>query len=345
MSENLPDITPDQPPAPPENQRELVVSGEEVYLPESGRIVPGGAEFEKIIAEVLPDYAPALSEEALCRPKGYSLLAALLILLLLGGVATALFILRPQVDLQTTAILVPKPKKTSYSGEFSREYKEAMQMIKNQQFATAREFMSPMIDQLLERGGNQGENTPIFYAYFSLFDRLSWDYRAREQLKRLIALDSDHYQWKLFKILSHPALSCANRFPDEYHLDFQAEPLIATLAEIDDLRQLHHDDAEVVKILDLCKCYLDLQLWRMKNFPKVDDKNGEADREEAYRIASKYPKNQSFVDIRNYIVNRLLQDGTSGRYVFNGKIYWSEKHLRQALLDIKREAAGEEVKK
>lgn len=345
MSENLPEIQPDQPPVQREGKRELVVNGAEVYLPGSAALAPGDPKLEKIVAEVLPDYAADLSEDALRRPKGYSILATILLLAFFFGLGFALYSLRPQVILQETSVMVPPPQNNSYAGEFRPQLGDAIEKIQAKRREEARRILSPVVDELLSRGGNQQKNAPIFYAYFSLFNFLDWDAPAVEQLQKLIALDRDEYRWRLFDILRQSALSREKLLPDERKLNFTRESLLRTMAEIDALRRNHADDPELTRQLDLCKCSLDLRLWRLKNHPYANDKFGEEDREEAWEIASQYPQDKTFHQIRRYLITRLLQDGTSGYYQFAGKRLWREVHLHNALRQIELEAAGMGEKK
>ena len=250
MEENLPEVQGDQPiAASPEGKRELVVNGNEVYLPDSERFQPCDAKFAAIVAEVLPDYAASLSEEALRRPRHYSAWAILLILLFFCSLIYGIFFLRPVVRLETTTLKVPRPEADSYAGEFSRQYREAMESVKAQRYDDAHKSLTKVVDQLLKRGEAGPKNEPIFYSYFSLFEHLAWTPEAEEQLKKLIAQD-DQYRWKLFDI--HRRLwkidsEKLDRLPRHVTVD----SLYADMARIDELRRLLHNDQKLMKQLDL----------------------------------------------------------------------------------------------
>ena len=92
-------------------------------------------------------------------------------------------------------------------------------------------------------------------------------------------------------------------------------------------------------MLDLCRCQCGLKVWRLKNRPEPDDEYGLEDREEVWRIASRYPRDRSFLEIRRYLVMRLLLDDPRGYYVFAGQEYLLNSHLRTILREINAELA------
>ena len=331
--ENLPEVHPDQPLAPPETgARELVVSGGEVYLPDSGRFRPDDPEFAAVVNDVLPDYAASLSEEALRRPRGYPVWAIILILLFLGSLIAAFFFLRPRVRLETTSMKVPPPEVTTYAGEFARQYKEAMECVKVRRDKDARKCLSPVVDQLLKRGEAGRKNEPIFYSYFALFERLPWDAEAEAQLKRLIELD-DQYRWELFDVLCQLALAGGEK-PGDLSENATVDSLYAVMGKIDRLRRRLADKPESIRMLDLCKCHFGLKVWRLLNRPEPDDELGVGDREEVWEIASRYPLDIGFIDVRLYLVRQLIRDDPSGYYTFKGRRLWREKFLEDALREL-----------
>ena len=337
--ENLPEKRPESPLAPsPEGKRELVVRGGEIYLPESRRFRPEDPEFAAVVAEVLPDYAPALSEEALRRPRGYSAGAILLILLFLGLLSAIFFFLQPRVRLETTIVKVPSPEMPHYLGKYSRQFKQTQDYIKAERFGDARRCLEPAVDQLLERKEAGPRNEPLFYAYFALFERLEWDREAAARLKRLIELD-DNYRWRLFEIMCRMALMRVDR-PEGFSPGVTSESLYDVMAQIDELRRRLHDKPELIRMLDLCKCQCGLKVWRLKNRPEPNDEYGLADREEVWWIASRYPRNDDFIRVRRYLVNRLRLDDPKGNYVFAGRSHYWNSDLDDILLKIDKEAAA-----
>ena len=147
-------------------------------------------------------------------------------------------------------------------------------------------------------------------------------------------------RWQLFHILNTPALERRDG-----HFRMPHPPLRGRLSQIfdrlrliDDLRKRHHQDAELVELLDLCKCHLLLYRWRLKNQPKTDDEYGQEDREEAWRIARRYRGNEDFINVRRYMIKQLLRDGTRGYYTFAGRKYYREIHLERALAALEAEA-------
>ena len=336
--ENLPEKRPESPLAPsPEGKRELVVRGGEIYLPESRRFTPGDEEFAAVVAEVLPDYAPALSEEALRRPRGYSAWAILLILLFLGSLGAIFFFLRPRVRLENTAMRVPPPETLHYLGKFSRQFKQVQEYVKAERYGDARRALEPMVDQLLERKEAGPRNEPLFYTYFALFERLEWDREAAARLKRLIELD-DNFRWSLFDIMCRMALLRVDK-PEWISPGVSMGSLYDVRRRIDALRRRLHDKPELTRMLDLCRCQCGLKVWRLKNRPEPDDEYGLEDREEVWRIASRYPRDRSFLEIRRYLVMRLLLDDPRGYYVFAGQEYLLNSHLRTILREINAELA------
>ena len=340
MDENLPEKTPDAELSRPDGgKRELAVVGGEVYLP-GDPVKPGDEKFEETVAEVLPEVAPSLSDEALGRSRGYSVMAVLLILLFLGGVFTLGYWLRPRpVKLTSTVIGVPKPESSTYTGRFAAELGRAQQQIQKQQFIAARKTLEPIVDTLLNAGGLKPEDANIFYAYFSLFNRLGWDDGARARLAKLIVRDPDEYRWQLFDILSHPALARLNgefQNPDDGKLDFNAEGIIARMKKIDSLRRRRPELAEQ---LDLCKCYLDLNLWRLKNHTEKSARVGVEDREEALKIAKRYGDNRDFLIVRRHIVERMLRDSKKKmilKYKFDDNIYYTKDNLEEELRNLRK---------
>lgn len=324
--ENLPEVQPDQPLVPSsEGKRELVVVGDEVYLPQSESFAPDDAKFADTVAEALPEYAASLSDEALRRPRGYSAGAILLILLFLGALVIFLFVLRPLVRLEITSGKVPEPKIMEYGGEFSPEFKKAKDHTKAERYKDAQRILRPVVDALLARGEAGPRNEPIFYAYFDLCERLGWDGEA-ERLNRLIELD-DQYRWEFFDLRRQLAAAGGedmNQLPDTV----TPSSLYRAMDKIDALKKRFKDKPELTRWLDLHKCHFDLKLWRLKNRPKPDDERGLLDREEAWQIASRYPKDATFIELRLKLVKQMLDDGTSFSYRFKGKRVWSEKHLR-----------------
>lgn len=330
--ENLPEIQPNQPVIPTNGTRELVVSGGEVYLPDAGRFRPDDPEFSAIVNEVLPDYAASLSEDALHRPRGYSIWAIILIMLFLCSLIAIFFFLRPRVRLETTSMKVPPPDVTTYAGEFAQQYKEALAYVKSERNKDARKCLSPVINQLLQRREAGRKNEPIFYSYFSLFEHLPWDREAETQLKRLIELD-DQYRWELFDILCQLAMAGGEK-PGVLSGNATVDSLYAIMGKIDNLRRRLADKPELTRMLDLCKCHFGLKVWRLLNSPEPDDEFGLRDREEVWEIASRYPRDIRFIEVRRYLVRQLILDNPSGFYIFNGKKLWREKHLEDALQEL-----------
>lgn len=337
--ENLPEVQPDAPLAPPpDGRRELVVVGDEVYLPQSEAFTPDDPQFADTVAGVLPDYAASLSEEALRRPRGYSAGAILLILLFLGGVLTFSFVMRPQVRLESISLEVPKPEITNYAGEFSQEYQQAMDCVKSRRYRDARKILLPVVNTLLARREAGPRNEPIFFSYFELCERLKWkDDRDAARLKRLIELD-DQYRWELFDILRRLE-DMGGKDPDmlpEKLIDYRQ--LTAPMQRIDDLRARFKDDnehdRELRKKLDLYKCIFGLKLWRFKNYPDPDDEIGVEDREEVLEIADQYPRNREFIKIRIYLIKTLLRDGISWYYTYRGERKWDESVLKGELKEL-----------
>ena len=346
MDEQLPEVQANLPPAPsPEEKRELVVSGNEIYLPDSKRFRPGDPEFAAIVTEILPEYAPSLSEEALCRPRGYPVWAVILILLFFASLIAGLIFMRPVRLVETTSMEIPKPEITRYSGEFSKEYRKAMDLVESQKYGDARECLEKIIDTLLGRWeadhGKAREEEPknelIFYSYFCLFKKLPWDDKAGERLDSLIALDSD-YRWKLFEIQYQ-----LWRMGGEKLGSLSGYATVASLyrimGKIDDLRRLLAEDRELTRQLDLYKCYFGLKVWRLLNRNTPDDERGFGDREEVWEIASRYPNDIKFAFVRFYLVSQLLRE-TKGFYTFNDKKYYLNKHLEIELEKINREIAA-----
>ena len=335
--ENLPEVQPDAPPAPPRGEtRELVIYGSEIYLPDSGRFSPDDAEFASIVNEILPEYAASLSEEALRRPRGYSAWAILLILLFFGLLGTMFFSLQPRVTLQETALKVPPPENTSYVGSFSRQYQDAMEYVKSRRYEDARRALEPVVCELLRRGEAGPKNEPIFYSYFELFDHLPWDAEAREQLEKLIGLDRQ-YRWELFDVLCRLEMMGGEE-PGKCSEAATQKSLQDALKLVRRLRKQQQPD--LLRLLDLCECHFELKLWRLKNRPKADDEYGLEDRERAWKIASKYPQDTSFYEIRRYLIRQLILDDPGGNYIFNGEEYWWNSRLERFLYSIELEYSG-----
>lgn len=340
MDENLPEKTPDADLSPVNGGsaatgRELAVSGGEVYLPASATVKPGDEKFREIVSEVLPEVAPSLSDNALGRSRGYSVAAVLLILVFLCAVFVALWHLVPRPEkLTCTVIGIPEPGQDIYKGRFGTEFGKAQEHIKNKKFNAAREILEPIVDKLLKDGVPTAADDNIFFTYFSLFDRLAWSDGARARLAKLGKLAPDEYRWQLFDILSHPALARFNgefQNPDDGKLDFNSKSIIVRMKKIDSLRRRR---PELARQLDLYKCYLDLNLWRLKNHEEKSARVGVEDREEALKIAKKYANNLDFLKVRRYIVVQMLNDSSGNfiaRYKFDGNVYYSKTRLFEEL--------------
>ncbi len=335
MDENLPEKTPDADLPQTDAGRELAVAGGEVYLPATRIVKPGDEKFEEIVTKTLPEIAPSLSDNALGRSRGYSVAAIVLILIFLGAVFALLYTLAPRpVELTGTAVGVPKPKHAVYSGRFSAEFAGALEQIKNDRLDAARKTLEPLVDQLLKAGALTAEDDNIFYAYFTLFDRLGWDGGARKRLEKLIGTAPDEYRWQLFDILSHPALARRNGefvAPNDRKLEFTYRSIAVRRKKIAVLRRRH---LELAEQLDLYDCYLTINLWRLKNYEKRSAKVGEEERERAWSIAKRYGGNRDFLNVRRYIVVRMLNDSSGtfiGKYKFDDKIYYNKTRLFEEL--------------
>ena len=349
MDDLLPEVPSNQPPAPaPEETRELVVSGNEVYLPDTKRIHPGDPDFKAIVEEVLPEYAPSLSDEALGRPRGYPVWAVILILVFFGSLVAGIFFLRPQVPMVTTSLEVPKPEITKYSGEFYREFREAMDYKDSRKYEDARKCLEPVIDRLLARWEADPEKVkeeerkkvaPVFYSYFDLFSNLPWNdeagagERARDHLDRLIKLDSD-FRWKLFEI-QYQLTRMGGEKLGRLSRHATVASLYKIMGRIDDLRKHLKEDKELTRQLDLYKCYFGLKVWRKLNQNKQDDERGRGDREEVVKITSRYPNDIKFLLVRQYLLKQLIKE-TRGFYIFDGKEYYLNKHLEFELERVNR---------
>lgn len=323
-----------------EKKRELIVCGDEIYLPDSGRFRPDDAEFAAIVNEVLPDYSASLSEEALHRPPAYSAWAVILILLFFTSLLTVLFLLRPQVSLKNTVMEIPLPKVTHYIGEFSRQYKKAAEYKKNEKYTNARKCLSPLIDDLLKRPEVKSEDQQLFYFYFSLFERLEWDEGTKKQLKNLIELDKDQYRWKLFNIRRIQSAMGGDNLDQ---LPKDRKGIDEALTQIKELRRWQVIDKNLPDQLDFYECYFKFKLWRLKNHPKADDEYGLRDRESVWKIASKHPQDKKFLEIRKELITKLLPEINWG-YRFDGERYVLKSYLKDKLSEIKK-ILGEKGKK
>ena len=327
----------------PEHGGDLAVSGREVYLPCSGKVSPGDARFEEIVREILPpECADSLSEEALGRSRRYSAAAVLLILFFIGVSAVVFWWLLPRpVALKRTDVRIPPPERRTYSGRFSAEFKNAQEQIEKRQYIAAKQTLKPLVKELSEQVPPEAGADLIFYSYFALLlDHLDWDADDYKLLGKLREAYPDEFRWQLFHILNSPALERRDgHFQTPGHkLTCHSSQIFSRMKIIDDLRRRHHQDRELVELLDLCKCHLLLYRWRLKNHPKPDDRYGQEDREEAWRIARRYRGNEDFINVRRYLIKQMLRDGTSGYYIFGGKKYFRETHLEKALAALEIEA-------
>ncbi len=348
MAEGDPnELIPEERSAAPERRPELggdlALSGKEVYLPSSGKVSPGDARFEAIVREILPpECAESLSEEALGRSRRYSASAVLLILLFIGVCAVGFWWLIPRpVALGHTDISIPPPERRTYGGRFSAEFEKAQEQIEKRQYIAARKTLKALVLKLSEQLPHEAGAELVFYSYFALLlDHLSWEADDYKLLGKLREEYPDEFRWQLFHVLNSPALERRDgHFQTPGHqLDCHPSQIFARMRIVDDLRKRHHQDQKLVELLDLCKCHLRLYRWRLKNHPETNDLYGQEDREDAWRIARRYRGNEDFINVRRYIIEQLLRDGTSGYYVFAGRKYFRETHLKAALFELEREA-------
>lgn len=347
MEEHLPDTQPDPPAAPcPQEQRSLVVtSGGEIYLPASRPVKPGDKDFAEIVGNVLPEYAASLSDEALRRPRGYPAWAILLIMLFLASLVAGFFFLQPQVRLETTSTDVPPPENDRYRGIFSEKLKEAENFVKSERYNDARNCLSPVIEELLgkwEQGSGQ-KNEAIFRAYFDLFNHLPWDSDAVKHLGTLIKLD-DNYRWKFFNIkrlLEEMGGDALGKLSDKAKR-FNPEYFDWIIRQIGDLRK---EQPGFERQLDLYECQFRLKKWRRLNIPKANADSGVEEREQVWKTACSYPKDENFRRIRRYLVGMLKFDWkfTKVSITFNGETIYRKKKLDEYLERSDR-GAGQEVK-
>jgi|GEM_PF-4949818 len=326
--------------------RELEVSGGEVYLPASNSVKPGDDGFDRIVREVLPDCAPSLSANALCRPRGYSAAAVVLILCFLGGVVAMLACLSPGPPPPPpgTSLVGPAPFEVKYRGEFSEEYETAVRKIREGKFNAARSILEPIAEKTLsgDKIRTDGERK-LLDTYFHLFDRLEWDGKALRLLRTARDRDPDCDNWQYFFIYSHPALRREDgklKLPHDRSLRFPArhKDIVDRQRAIDKLVMKYQGDEEKkakIEELKLLKCYLALNLWRMKNINEREDANGVEDREEALKIAREYPDKKDFIDVEIYIILTLMNGDIKGFYVFGGQEYYRLKHLKERLTELK----------
>lgn len=348
MEENLPEIQPDSSAARrPQGQRSLVVtSGGEIYLPASRPVKQGDADFADIVEDVLPEYAASLSDEALRRPRGYPAWAVLLLLLYFALLFAGFFFLKPQVRLETTSTDVPPPENSLYRGKFSGKLEEAEKFVKSKRYKDARTCLSPVIDELIakwEQGSGQ-KNEAIFRAYFDLFNHEEWDHAAANQLNELIKLD-DNYRWKLFNIkrlLEEMGGGELGKLSDKAKR-IKPDFFDGIIRQIDGLRKAH---PELERQLDLYECHFKLKKWRHLNTPKANADSGAEEREQVWRTACRYPKDENFRRIRRYLVEMLKNDMgiMHGFITFNREKIYFKKKLDEYLEQSDR-GAGQEVKK
>ena len=347
MEENLPEIQPDMSAARrPQGQRSLVVTSDgEIYLPASRPVKPGDADFADIVRDVLPEYAASLSDEALRRPRGYPAWAVLLLLLFFAALFAGFFFLKPQVYLETTSTDVPPPENSHYRGKFSGKLKEAEDLVKSKRYNDARTCLSPVINELIakwEQGSGQ-KNEAIFRAYFDLFNHEGWDFDAANQLNELIKRD-DNYRWKLFNIkrlLEEMGGDTLGKLSDKAK-KIKPDFFDGIIRQIDGLRKAH---PELGRQLDLYECQFELKKWRRLNIPKANADSGVEEREQVWRTACRYPRDENFRRIRRYLVRTLKFDWkfTKVSITFNGETIYRKKKLDEYLERSDR-GAGQEVK-
>lgn len=346
MDENLPEVQPDsQNPLVSEGKRMTVVTADgEIYLPASRLITPRDADFTDIVNEVLPEYAASLSDEALRRPKGYPAWAVLLLLLFFGTIIAGFFFLQPQMHLENTSTDVPPPENDRYRGEFSGELKKANDFAESGRYKDARACLSPVIDKLLEKWepGSGQKNELVFRTYFDLFDHSEWDAASAKQLNDLIEKD-DNYRWKLFNIkrrLEEMGGEEPGRLSGKAG-KIDPEFFNGIIRQIEFLRK---EQPDLKRQMDLYECLFRLKKWRRMNIPKPNANSGVEEREEVWKKACRYPKDEDFRKIRRYLVKQLISDRGGvfmSRITFNGEKYFWNKDLFKLLEQSNRE----EIKK
>ena len=332
--------------ADPQGRRtELEISGNEVYLPASTVVKPGDDRYRELVKDALPpEIGSSISEEVLGRPKGYSAGGVLLILAFLCAYVAIFWWLIPRpVPLGSTDISIPPPERQKiYRGRFSTQFERAQNQINEKKYIAAKETLRPLVKKLLSGKALSAADDLIFFTYFDLLhSHLGWDDKSDYGLLgQLRDKCPDEFRWQLFHILNSPVLKIRDGHLQTpgHNIGTNAEQILDRMKIIDDLRVRHHDDKKLVEQLDLYKCYLDLYLWRIKNAKDPDDSKGQEDREEALKIALRYKGNGDFIQARRYIIQQMLNDGTSGYYRFNGeKHYWST-YLKDALEELNKEA-------
>lgn len=280
----------------------------------------------------------------------FSIAAAVLLILLALSIAFVIFwaAIPHRGKLVPTDIDIPKLEKEYYDGEFSAEFRRAQKLRLQKQFIAAREVLRPVVEKLLDKDAQEADAAVVYFAYFDLLlSHLSWSWPDCILLGRVREKYPNEYRWALFHIRNSPALAQKDghlQTPGDQKVHVSAPQLLDRMSIIGDLRKRHHDDKALVEKLDLFECYLYLYLWRLKNGDKPDDAKGEYEREEALKIAKRYRKHTDFNAAREYIIRQMLRDGTRGYYVFDGKKYFREKHLRKALRELEREAGENGVK-
>lgn len=330
----------------------LSVRDDAVVLPSIKQIDGKSEEFVGIVTKVLPDdVAPELGEMLRSRNNGYSRLGILGIIAfcVLSCVGAYYFWPRlPELESTDESIKVASPE-GKVDSKYRKIYEESEALLKDKKYVACAQLLSPELDKIFAPGAGSDDwkgARKLFGIYLEAVNEGQYDTSnirtASHYITKLQNLEPDAIEWPTYEVL----ISSKELLKDfEYVVkedNVRLASIMKCLRNVDKVLVMDKDRAKGrnQQRLLLIKARLLTMQWILggmaKGYPyeSLNDV-GVIEREKAYKIAKQYDNVSEFLELRLYILDKLIEYGPHWGI---GKIYFGGKKVTAGALKNERKS-------
>ena len=348
--------------------RGLIVRDGQVILPETHSVIPTDKVFEGVLAKAIPrDELPEVLEALHGRRPAYTPVMKLLFLVGFVVIGALAYFFRPrfqQLTDSSTVLVIDTQTSSKVSTEYSALLKQANAAYDRGRYAETIKILSPIMEEIMKEQESFRANARLASIYFSAHERNGFPKNAPgfdEWLDKACKYDPDNLEWQIYNVclLWHPF---QNIHKSEYRLNAilnnerQAFNLVKACLmaqrQIDKVRRLNDNKpaesrltGNTITTLDKIECQVLIAKWRIEGGKTLPDDKGDPGvefREKAFSLAAKHQNEIVFLDLQQYIAEKVLDglvSGIHGYYYFNGETYWKLEHLEKVIENIKMKKA------
>lgn len=314
-------------------------------IPATQNVVGNSEDFHAIIRQTFPaDVSNEVCALHNNDTRGCSRLGLLLTVLFCIAVILLGYHFWPQpIPPVETKEIKLSDKSKNISKEYAELAKTATKLLDNKEYNSCAHLLLPQLDKLLSINPENDkllwkENKSLFVLYFECVvnGRLQFEYlkKCLNFLEILQKLEPDEIKWHAYELLlksrsvldGFESVTSGDTRRIERAKDCLA--LAKTVQHMDADKNQGKNKAPI----ELIQARLLTLIWLLSGIPNglPDDEGdiGVNEREEAYKIALRYPDNADFLRLRLLILRKMiLHSGYFNSYYFQGQKYYRNVYL------------------